>query len=92
MATYLMFGNYAMEAVKAISAERTQEAMALIKQNGGKFKAGYALLGDTDLVLIVDLKDTEHAMKTSVELSNLLGISFRTAPAVSVEEFDKFMK
>ena len=63
----------------------------LIKQNGGEFKGGYALLGDIDLVLIVDLPDTEHAMKTSAALSNLLGISFSTAPAVSVEDFDKFM-
>ena len=91
MSTYLMFGKYAMESVKAISAERTEESMALIKQNGGEFKAGYALLGDIDLVLILDLPDTEHAMKTSAALSNLLGISFSTAPAVSVEDFDKLM-
>ena len=91
MSTYLMFGKYSMEAVKAISAERTQESMALIKENGGEFKGGYALLGDIDLVLIVDMPDTEHAMKTSAALSNLLGISFSTAPAVSVEDFDKMM-
>jgi len=91
MSTYLMFGKYSMEAVKAISAERTRESMDLIKQNGGEFKGGYALLGDVDLVLIVDLPDTEHAMKTSAALSNLLGIAFSTAPAVSVANFDKFM-
>ena len=91
MSTYLMFGKYSMEAVKAISAERTEKSMAIIKENGGTFKGGYTLLGDTDLVLIVDLPDTEHAMKTSAALSNLLGISFSTAPAVSVEDFDKLM-
>ena len=92
MATYLMFGKYSLEAVKAISAKRTDEAIALIKQHGGELKAGYALLGDIDLVLIVDLPDTERAMKTSAALSKLLGISFSTAPAVSVEDFDKIMK
>ncbi len=91
MSTYLMFGKYSMDAVKSISAERTEESMALIKENGGTFKGGYALLGDIDLVLIVDMPDTEHAMKTSAALSNLLGISFSTAPAVSVEDFDKLM-
>ena len=91
MATYLMFGKYAMDAVKAISAKRTEKTMALIKQNGGELKAGYALLGDIDLVLIVDLPDTEHAMQTSAALSKLLGVSFSTAPAVGVEDFDKFM-
>ena len=92
MATYLMFGKYSLEAVKAISAKRTDEATALIKQQGGELKAGYALLGDIDLVLIVDLPDTERAMKTSAALSKLLGISFSTAPAVSVEAFDKIME
>ena len=66
--------------------------LSLIKQNGGELKAGYALLGDVDLVLIVDLPDTERAMKTSAALGTLLGISFRTAPAVSMADFDKFMK
>jgi len=91
MATYLMFGKYSLEAVKDISAKRTDKAVTLIKQNGGEFKAGYALLGNIDLVLIVDLPDTERAMKTSTALSTLLGISFSTAPAVSVADFDKIM-
>lgn len=91
MTTYFMFGKYSLEAVKAISAKRTDKTMAVIKQHGGEFKSGYALLGDIDLVLIVDLPDTERAMQTSAALSKLLGISFRTAPAVSVAEFDKLM-
>ena len=71
---------------KAISAKRTEKTMALIKQNGGELKAGYALLGDIDLVLIVDLPDTEHAMQTSAALSKLLGVLFSTASAVGVED------
>ena len=92
MATYFMFGKYSLDAVKAISPKRTDDAVSLIKQNGGELKSGYALLGDVDLVLIVDLPDTERAMKTSAALGKLLGISFSTAPAVSMAEFDKFMK
>ena len=91
MATYLMFGKYSGSAVTAISAKRTEEAAALIKANDGTLKAGYALLGEIDLVLVVDLPDTEHVMKTSAALNQLLGISFSTAPAVSVEDFDKLM-
>jgi uncharacterized protein with GYD domain len=91
MATYFMFGKYSKDAVKAISAKRTDKAVALIKDNGGELKQGYALLGDVDLVLIVDLPGTESAMKTSAALSALLGISFSTAPAVSMAEFDKLM-
>jgi uncharacterized protein with GYD domain len=91
MATYFMFGKYSLESVKAISAKRTEETVALIKQQGGELKAGYALLGDIDLVLIVELPDTESAVKTSVALSRLLGISFSTAPALSVADFDRLV-
>lgn len=91
MATYVMFGKYSPEALKAISAKRTDEALALIKQYGGEVKAVYALLGEVDVVAILELPDTERAMQTSVALAKLLGISFRTAPAVSIEQFDKLM-
>lgn len=91
MATYFMFGKYSMEGMKGISAERTNRTLAMIKENGGEFKAGYALLGNIDLVLIVEMPDTGQAMKTSAALSEYLGASFTTAPAVSAEEFDKLM-
>ena len=91
MATYFMFGKYSLEGMKGISAGRTSKTLALIKKYGGEFKAGYALLGDVDLVLIVDMPDTGQAMKTSAALGKLLGVAFSTAPAVAVEEFDKLM-
>lgn len=91
MATYLMFGTMSPEAMEAISAKRTEDAIALIKKYGGEFKAGYALLGDVDYVVILDLPDTQRAMQVSAALTRLLGISFRTAPAVSIAEFDQLM-
>jgi uncharacterized protein with GYD domain len=80
-----------MEGVKGISAKRTDKSMEMIRQNGGMLKGAYALLGDTDLVLIVDLPDTGSAFKTSAALGKYLGVSFTTAPAVTAEEFDKLM-
>jgi len=91
MTTYFMFGKYTHEGIKAVSAERTKQATALIEQNGGKVISGYALLGEYDLILILDFQDTSQAMKTSVGLTKMLGIAFTTAPAVSVEEFDQMM-
>jgi uncharacterized protein with GYD domain len=92
MATFVMFGNYSNDSIKDISPKRTQKAETLIKKNGGEVVAGYALLGKTDLVLIVDLPNVETAMQTSLGLSTLLGISFTTAPAVSLKKFDKLME
>ena len=91
MATFVMFGQYSMDATKAMSTMRTDQAMNLIKQNGGEFKTGYALLGNVDLVLVVDLPSTEAAMKVSAALSKLQGIDFTTSPAVNVADFDKLM-
>jgi len=84
-----MFGKYSSDAVGKISAERTVKATAMMEKLGGEVKTGYALLGETDLVLIVDFAGVKEAMKASVEMNKLLGISFTTSPAVTIEEFDK---
>jgi len=89
MATYVMFGKYSVEGLKGISAKRSDEAKALIEKHGGELKAGYAMLGGTDVLLIVELPDTARAMATSAALAKLTGIAFATSPAVTVEEFDR---
>jgi uncharacterized protein with GYD domain len=89
MPTYVMFGKYSHDSIKEISAERTPKAEQLIKDNGGSVKSGYALLGDTDLLLVVDFPSNNDAMKASVGLAKMLGVAFTTAPAVTMEEFDK---
>jgi len=89
MTTYFFFGKYSQDSISRISAQRTQEARAVIDKNGGKLVGGYALLGEHDLVLIVDFPSMEQAMKTSIALAKLVGISFSTSPAVSMDEFDK---
>jgi uncharacterized protein with GYD domain len=91
MAMFLMFGKYSAEATKAISGERTDAAVDLISRYGGKVQAMYATLGKHDLVFVVDFPGTDEAMKASVALARMTGIGFTTAPAVTVEEFDKLM-
>jgi uncharacterized protein with GYD domain len=91
MAVFFMFGKYSSEAIKGIGARRTEKAVEIIKKLGGEVKSMYALLAEQDVVLIVSLPGVEEAMKASVALAKLTGIAFTTAPAVSVEEFDKMM-
>ena len=92
MATFVMFGKYSQDSIKHISSQRTEESIEWIKKNGGELKKGYSLLGETDIVLIVEFPDTKQAMKTSVGLSKMLGISFTTAPAVTLEDFDRLFE
>ena len=92
MTTYIMFGKFGTGAVKEISAERTKKSAAIVEDCGGMVHALYALLGETDVLAIADFPSLEQAMKASVELTKLLGISFVTSPAITVDEFDKLFE
>jgi len=91
MPTFMMLGKYTPEALKGISPERTDKAVELIRKNGGKVISMYSVLGEKDLVFILDLPDAERALATSVALNRLTGVSFTTSPVVEVEKFDKLI-
>jgi len=89
MATYYLFGKYSQDSLKQISSQRTQKAKEIIQKLGGKVKSMEALMGDKDLVFVVDLPGTREAAKASLALTKLTGISFSTSEAIGIEEFDK---
>ena len=89
MTTFLMFGKYTSEGIKGMSAARTVEANNLIKENGGEVLSQYALLGENDLLFIVNFPGVDEVIKSSVALNKLTGISFNSVPAITVEQFDK---
>ena len=89
MTTFFMFGKYSSDAIKSISIKRTEEAVDIIQNLGGKINGVYALLGEYDLLFCVKLPDVETAMKASVTLSQLTGISFHTCPGLKVDVFDR---
>jgi len=89
MATFIKCGKYSLEALKGIKAERTQKSVKLIEKFGGKVEAMYAVLGEQDLVFILDFPGIEEAAKSSIALAKTTGIAFSTSPAISVDQFDK---
>ncbi len=91
MTTFVMLGKYSSESVQGISAARTKNATDLIRGFGGEVRSIYALLGEKDLVVIVDLPGIEAAVKASVALSKATGIAFTTCPAIEVKTFDAIM-
>jgi len=86
-----MFGKYSSEALKGISSKRTGEAHRLINENSGEIVAQYTLLGENDLLFIVNFPSLEDVIKSSVALNKLTGISFNSIPAITVEQFDKII-
>ena len=91
MATFFMFGKYSAEAIKAISADRTKKVIDVVKKLGGEVQSMHALLGEKDLVFVMSFPGMEQAIQASVALSKMTGIGFTTAPAITVDDFDKLM-
>lgn len=91
MATFFLFGKYSPEAIKQMSPERTKKVETLIEKLGGRVHSMYALFGEKDLVFILDFSSPQDALKASVAITRLTGISFSTSAAVTVDEFDKLM-
>jgi len=92
MGTFIMFGDYSYDSVKEISPQRTNAATQLIEKAGGELKYVYVLLGETDLLLITEFPTVTQAMKASIDLSKLLGVVFKTSPAIGADEFDKIVE
>ena len=76
---------------KGISSERTKKANDAILKLGGEIVAQYALLGDKDLVFIVNLPGVEEVIQASANLHKLTGIAFSSTPAITVEKFDEIL-
>lgn len=89
MATFIMLGSYSSDALREMSAQRTENARNIIKKFGGEIVSMYALLGEIDLILIVNLPGIEEAVKASVSLTKATDIAFSTSAALSVDQFDK---
>ncbi len=91
MSTFFMFGRYSKDALEHVSVERTRKAHLLIEKLGGKVKAIYALMGEYDLAMIVELPNMAEAMKASIAMKRLTDISFFTSAAMPIEEFDQLL-
>lgn len=89
MATFFMFGRYSSQAAEKISAKRTEKVRKLIEELGGRVKDIYVLLGEYDVVIIAELPRMAEAMQASIALKRLTDISFFTAAAMPIDEFDE---
>ena len=91
MATFFMFGRYSSDALEKVSVDRTRQVHKVVEDLGGQIKGIYALLGEYDIVIILELPRMAEAMKASITLKRMTDISFFTAAAMPVEEFDQIV-
>jgi uncharacterized protein with GYD domain len=91
MAVFVLLGRYSADAIKEISAERTQKANQLAGNFGGNVKDVYALMGKNDLLIVAQFPGSGAALQYSVALSRMTGISFTTSEAIPASSFDELM-
>ena len=89
MATYILLGKYSPNSIKKISPDRTAKAVNLVKKLVGKVLSMHAVLGEFDLIFIVELPGNTQAMEASLALYKMTEISFTTHPALEIKAFDK---
>jgi len=92
MALYMMLGTYSQSAVREINAARTKEAVGVIEKVNGQVVSMYAMLGQYDIVLVVNLPGNREAMEVSVGLARITGIQFVTGPVIPVDRFDEMVE
>ncbi len=89
---FVMLGRYSLKGLEGASAQRTKKANAIVEKAGGRVESIFALMGKYDLVIIADFPAVPAAMKASIDIGKLTGISFHSLPAVPVDEFDRLIK
>jgi len=92
MALYMMLGKYSGQAIDKIDAQRTRAAVGVIEKMNGQVVSMYAMLGEYDVVLVVNLPGTSEAMEVSVGLSRATGLRFKTGPVIPIERFDEIIE
>ena len=91
MRTFLIFGKSSPQELKEISLKYRAEVVSLVNDFGGNVRSMYVMLRERYLVLIFAFPGVKTAMRASIALSKLTGISFITLPAVPIDEFNNII-
>ena len=86
MAKYVTLFNYRSN-VEGGGPQRFAEAQKIVAAEQGEILAVYGLLGAYDIVSITEFPDQEAAMRAVAKISNLIGASTQTMPAVERDDF-----
>ena len=87
MPLYVTLMKYTTEGIKGISAERGQQIRNLVASKGGEPVVGYALMGEWDVLTVMEYPDEKSAMSALVAIGKLGIFTTQTMTAIPVEEF-----
>jgi uncharacterized protein with GYD domain len=96
MPKYLVRASYTSEGTKGLikdgASGRQAVAKKVVESVGGSIEAFYYALGDTDLVIILDVPDSSTAAAISLTVAAAGGVRTSTTPLLTVQEMDAACK
>src|SRR5262245_38064970 len=94
MPTYISLIQYTQKGLEKIkdAPARLDAAKKAYEQAGGKLKDFYLVMGEYDIVAVVDLPNDEAAAKIALSLGAAGNVRTRTSRAFSESEYRKLIQ
>jgi uncharacterized protein with GYD domain len=90
---YLVTGTYTSDGVKGLlnkgGTSRVAAVKAMIEKLGGKIEAFYYAMGETDVIVIVDVPDAVTGVALSLVVNASGAVELTTTPLLTPEEIDQ---
>jgi uncharacterized protein with GYD domain len=92
MPKFLMLGSYTSHSTQGISKARKRQIESLIIECGGQLQLLYGLLGTYDLLILAEFPSNEVAVRASLSITKMTGITFSSQPAVEIADLDELVE
>jgi len=94
MPIYIMMSSLTPEGVQTVknNPDRIYEVNEEIQALGAKVVAQWATLGEFDFVNVIEAPDEKTMARVSIELGSRGTASYRTMPAISIEDLISSMQ
>ena len=94
MQTYVTLWKYTKDGLMDIkkTAKRFEFVKKVIKSAGGKLLSVYGLVGEYDVLTVMEMPDEKAAAATLLKICSTGRITSQTMTALSVDEFLKIAK
>ena len=90
---YLVTGTYTQDGVKGLLSKggtsRVTAVSAMVEKLGGKIESFYYAMGETDVIVIVDVPDVITGVAVSLAVNSSGAVELTTTPLLTPEEIDQ---